>query len=55
MLNMLKFSTRLFGNRLVRNGFSVHDLVNACLVAVWCYQAVILPKVRQEEADEEVE
>ena len=55
MLNMLKFSTRLFGNRLVRDGFSAHDLVNAGFVAVWCYQAVTLPTVRREEVDDEVE
>jgi hypothetical protein len=54
MLQMVTFSTRVLGYRTFREGFSVHDLVNAFLVVLWCYQAVMLPTVRQE-GDDEVE
>ena len=55
MLNMLQCSTRVLGHREVREGFSVHDLMNAFIVVGWCYQAVMLPKVGQGEVDEEEE
>lgn len=52
MLGLLQFSTWVLGYREVREGFSVHDLMNAFVVVVWCYQAAVLPTVRQ---DDEVE
>ena len=55
MLNMLLCSSWVLGNREFRDGFSVHDLMNAFIVVVWCYQAVIFPTVSQGEVDEEVE
>jgi len=51
-LDMLRFSTRVLGNRDVRNGFSVADLI---IVVVWCWQAVTLPNVPQGEVDDETE
>lgn len=53
MLNMLEFSTRVLGIRHARGGFSAHDFVNAFLVIVWCYQAAVLPTVKQGEDDVE--
>ena len=55
MLNLLKCSTRVLGHREFREGFSVHDLMNAFIVVGWCYQAAMLPKVSQGEVDDEVE
>ena len=55
MLSMLLCSTWVLGNRPFREGFSVHDLMNAFIVLGWCYQAVMLPSVNQGEVDDEVE
>jgi len=55
MLNMLLCSSWVLGNREFRDGFSVHDLMNACIVVGWCYQAVILSTVSQGEADDDEE
>ena len=55
MLDMLQYSTRVLGYREFREGFSVHDFMNAFIVIGWCYQAVMLPTVSQGEVDEEDE
>ena len=55
MLNTLQFSTRVLGYRELREGYSVHGLMNLFIVVGWCYQAVTLPKVSQGEADDEEE
>ena len=55
MLNMLLYSTTVLGHREFRDGFSLHDLMNAFIVVGWCYQAVMLPTVSQEEVDDEAE
>jgi len=48
---MLQFSTRVLGYIDFRAGFSVHDLMNAFIVVGWCYQAVMLPTVSQDEEE----
>ncbi|KAF8811336.1 hypothetical protein BYT27DRAFT_7161118 [Phlegmacium glaucopus] len=53
VLGTLEFSTRVLGNREIRGGFSVHDLVKLIVVVVWCWQAVILPKVSQGGVSDE--
>ena len=50
---MLLYSSWLLGNREFREGFSVHDLINAFIVVGWCYQAVMLQTVSQGEVDDD--
>lgn len=53
MLYLLQFSTMVLGFRELREGFSVHDLMDAFIVAGWCWQAVMLPTVSQGEVDDD--
>ena len=55
MLHMLQFSTRVLGDRELREVFLVHELMNALIVVGWCYQAVMLPTVSQGGVEDEEE